>query len=272
MTHTHIISTSVFLLSLTVLLSSSTVLAEPKDSKSLAQEIANPLTTMVIVPIQYEYNDNIGPEDEGSRHNLFVQPIIPFEVNDEWNLITRTIVPFIDQQDIFPGAGDQSGVGDITASFFLSPVEPAGGYWIHGWGPVFQLDTASDDYLGFEENGIGLSYVGLTVDGPKTYGFLTNHIYSAEGSLGDTYSNTFIQPFFDYTTEGAMTFELTSESAYNWNDDQWSIPITLTASQYFEVGGQALLLGGGVKYWLKSADSDPEDWSLNINLYLLFPR
>ena len=192
------------------------------ESKDLAQEIANPLTTMIMGPFQLEYNENIGPEDDGTRTTMFVQPIVPFELSDDWNLITRTILPIIEQDDIFPGAGKQSGLGDVTESLFFSPSEPTENGWIQGFGPVFQIDSATDDYLGFEEQGVGLSYIALTVDGPKTYGILTNQIYSIEGHVGVTYSNTFIQPFYDYTTEGAMTIELTSESNYNWNDDQWS--------------------------------------------------
>jgi hypothetical protein len=243
-----------------------------KSSKDLAQEIANPLTTMIMVPVQFEYNENIGPTDDGTRSTIFVQPIIPFELNDDWNLITRTIVPFIEQDDIFPGAGSQRGVGDISESLFFSPTKPTDSGWITGYGPYFQLDTATDDYLGYEEHGVGGSFIALKVDGPFTYGFLTTQVYSAEGHLGGAYSNTFVQPFLDYTTEGAMTFELTSETNYNWNSDDWSIPLTLTASQYFEVGGQPLLIGGGFKYWLESAPGDPEGLSLNINLYLLFPK
>ncbi|QBY06093.1 transporter [Thalassotalea sp. HSM 43] len=246
--------------------------AEKPNSKDLAQEIANPLTTMVIVPIQTEYNDNIGPEDDGTRTTIFVQPIIPIELNEDWNLITRTILPIIQQDDIFPGAGSQSGIGDISESLFFSPTEPTDNGWIMGYGPYVQLDTASDDYLGFDEHGIGGSFIALTVDGPRTYGFLATQYYSAEGSIGDSYSNFFIQPFYDYTTEGAMTIELTSESNYNWNEDQWSIPLTITASQYFEVSGQPILFGGGFKYWLESAPGDPEGLSLNLNLYLLFPK
>jgi hypothetical protein len=34
--------------------------------------------------------------------------VIPFKLNDDWNLITRTIVPIIEQKDIFPGSGSQS--------------------------------------------------------------------------------------------------------------------------------------------------------------------
>jgi len=243
-----------------------------EDAKNLAQSAVNPLTTTMTVPIQFEYNENIGPTDDGTRSTVFLQPLLPFKMNEDWYLISRTIIPLIEQKDIFPGAGKQSGLGDITQSFFFSPQKPTKSGWSQGAGPVLQIDSATDDYLGFEENGLGLSYIGVNLDGPKLYGFLVNHIYSVEGSVGNTYSNTFLQPFFDYTTDDALTIELTSESNYNWKDDKWSIPLTLTASQFFMVGKQPLLIGGGFKYWLESAAADPEGWSLNLNLYLLFPK
>ncbi|WOH38643.1 transporter [Thalassotalea fonticola] len=246
--------------------------SQAQENKELAQEIANPLTTMIMVPVQFEYNENIGPVDDGTRSTIFVQPIIPFELSEDWNLITRTIVPIIQQDDIFPGAGSQQGIGDISESLFFSPDKPTENGWITGYGPYLQFDSATDDYLGFEEHGFGGSFIALRVDGSKTYGFLANQVYSAEGHIGGTYSNTFIQPFFDYTTEGAMTIELTSETNYNWNNDEWSIPLTLTASQFFMVGEQPILVGGGFKYWLESAPGDPEGMSLNLNLYLLFPK
>ena len=242
------------------------------DDKALAQGAVNPLTTTITVPIQVEYNENIGLEDDGTRTTVFVQPIIPFELNEDWNLITRTIFPIIEQKDIFPGAGTQSGLGDITETLFFSPAQPTESGWTYGAGPVIQLDTATDDYLGLDEHGLGLSYIALKTDDSQLYGFLVNQLYSVEGHLGDTYSNLFIQPFYDYTTEGLITFELTSESNYNWNREEWSIPITLTASQFMMMGDLPILVGGGVKYWVESTDTDPEGLSLNFNLYLLFPR
>lgn len=244
---------------------------QSKSSKDMAQNAVNPLTTTITVPIQFEYNEKIGPEDDGTRSTVFVQPIVPFDLGDDWNLITRTIVPFIEQDDIFPGAGSQQGIGDISESLFFSPDDTIGG-WTLGFGPYLQFDTATDDYLGFDEHGAGASFIALKVDGHLQYGFLTTQMYSIEGHVGGAYSNTFIQPFFDYTTDGGLTWELTSESNYNWNDDQWSIPVTVTASQFFMVGDQPILLGGGFKYWVESGPMDPEGVSLNINLYLLFPK
>jgi hypothetical protein len=243
-----------------------------ESDKALAQGATNPLTTTITVPIQVEYNDNIGPDDDGTRTTVFVQPIIPFELNEDWNLITRTIFPIIEQKDIFPGAGTQSGLGDITATLFFSPTQPTESGWTQGAGPVIQINTATDDYLGLDEHGLGLSYIALKTDDSQLYGFLVNQLYSVEDHLGDTYSNFFIQPFYDYTTEGLVTFELTSESNYNWNEEEWSVPITFTASQFMTIGGLPILVGGGVKYWVESTDTDPEGLSLNLNLYLLFPK
>ena len=53
--------------------------------------------------------------------------MVPFSLNEDWNVISRTIVPLVDQSDIFPGAGGQSGLGDIVQSVFFSPVAPTEG-------------------------------------------------------------------------------------------------------------------------------------------------
>lgn len=77
---------------------------------------------------------------------LNIQPVIPFSISEDWNLITRTIVPLVDQQDI-PAGSDQSGLGDIVQSFFFSPKAPVGG-WILAAGPVGLYPTATDETLG----------------------------------------------------------------------------------------------------------------------------
>ncbi len=98
-------------------------LAEP-DAAELAKELANPVSSLVSVPLQVNVDDNIGALDEGSRVAFVVQPVIPFSLNEDWNLISRTIVPLIRQHDIFPGSGSQSGTSAIPIqSLFFSPVK-----------------------------------------------------------------------------------------------------------------------------------------------------
>jgi len=91
------------------------------DAADLALQLANPVSALISVPLQLNFEDNIGPLDEGSRVSLNVQPVVPFSLNEDWNLISRTIIPVIDQKDIFPGSGSQSGLGDTVQSLFFSP-------------------------------------------------------------------------------------------------------------------------------------------------------
>jgi len=118
------------------------------------------------MPLQLNFDDNIGPLDQGSRVTLNIQPVIPITLNEDWNLISRTILPVISQKDIFPGSGSQSGLGDTIQSLFFSPAEPTASGWIWGAGPAFLLPTASDDLLGTGKWGAGPTAVALKQQGP----------------------------------------------------------------------------------------------------------
>ncbi len=76
-----------------------------------AQELTNPFANLVTVPVQMNLDRNIGPSDDGTKLTTNVHPVIPFDVSESWNLITRSIIPVIHRDDLFPGAGSESGLG-----------------------------------------------------------------------------------------------------------------------------------------------------------------
>ena len=246
--------------------------AQAQDT-DLAKKLANPISSLISVPFQLNYDSNIGPADDGERFVLNIQPVIPTSLNADWNLITRVILPVTSQDDIFPGAGDQFGLGDTTVSVFLSPVKPAFGKWIWGVGPVAVLPTATDDLLGGEKWGLGPTAVVLTQSGPWTVGALANQVWSVTGDGDRTdINNTFLQPFVSYTTATAWTYTLNTESSYDWEADEWSVPINAQVSRLTRIGKQPVSFGVGARYWANSSPTGPEGWGARAFMTFLFPK
>jgi len=239
----------------------------------LAKKLSNPVANLISVPLQYNYDENMGPNEEGSISKLNIQPVIPLTLNKDWNLITRTIVPLVDQDDLpVKGQGD-SGLGDTTASQFFSPKEPTANGWIWGAGPVEYLPTASEDTLGAEKWGLGPTVVVLKQDGPWTVGGLANHIWSVTGDDDRSDINaTYLQPFVTYNTKTKTTLSLNTESTYDWESEEWSVPVNAMVSQLFKVGSQIMQFGLGARYWAESTEYGPEDWGLRVQLTFLFPE
>jgi len=243
------------------------------DNSELAKKLANPVAALISVPLQLNYDQDIGVSDTGERWTLNIQPVVPFGISENWNLISRTILPVIWQNEIFAGAGDQAGTGDVVQSLFFSPKEPTGRGWIWGAGPVFLLPTGSDDLLTADKWGAGPTAVVLRQQGPWTYGVLTNHIWSFAGDDDrDDVNSTFLQPFLSYTTPSAWTFTLNSESTYNWIDEEWLLPLNALVSKVVTISGQLVSLGAGLRYWADSPDSGPNGLGFRLIITLLFPK
>jgi len=260
---------------LSSLLAALSVLATAAHADSdadLAKKLANPISALISVPFQYNADSDIGSAN-GNKTTLNIQPVYPFEMSKDWNIISRTILPVVSQHDVSGYSGDQSGLGDTTQSLFFSPKQPTAGGMVWGVGPVFLIPTATEPELGAEQWGLGPTGVALIQKGPWTYGGLANHIWSVGGdNSAPSISSTFLQPFVSYITPTKTTFTLNSESTYNWKTSQWSVPVNGGISQLFKGGNTPMSIGAFLRYYLRSPDSGPHGWGLRIVYVLLFPK
>jgi hypothetical protein len=242
------------------------------DSRELAKQLSNPVASLISVPFQFNYDEGFGPND-GERVTLNIQPVIPISLNNDWTMISRTIMPVIWQNDIAGPSGEQSGLGDITQSLFFSPANPGPAGIVWGTGPVFLVPTATDDLLGGGKWGAGPTAVVVKQIDGWTFGALANHIWSfaGDGDRADV-SSTFLQPFVSYTTADAWTFGVNLESTYNWETEDWSVPVNFTAAKLTKIGRHPVSFTAGVRYWAESPESGPDGLGFRGVVTFLFPK
>ena len=241
------------------------------EAAKLAKELSNPISSLISVPLQSNWDFGIGPND-ATRYTLNVQPVIPIALSADLNLIVRTIMPIIDAESPAPGVPSASGLGDITQSFFFSPSKPTDSGWIWGVGPAFLYPSATDELLGSGKVCAGPTAVFLKQESGWTVGLLANQLWSFAGEGDRSEVNaTFIQPFVSYTTKTHTTCALNTETTYDWTQQQWTVPLNLMVSQLFKVGDLPLQLTVGGRYYADAPSGGP-DWGLRMVLTFLFPK
>ncbi|HEY8948135.1 MAG TPA: hypothetical protein VIM56_04545 [Rhizomicrobium sp.] len=243
--------------------------AQAQNESDLANKLSNPVSDLISVPLQFNYDCCAGPKD-GDRITLNIQPVVPFHISNDWNLIVRTILPVIDQQETFAGQGDHFGLGDTTQSFFFSP-NPAPGGIIWGVGPAFLWPTGTDSTVGSGKWGLGPTLVALKQSHGWTYGILANHIWSYGGQRDrPNISNTFLQPFVGYTWPDTTGITFNTESTYNWESEQWTVPLNLVVSHIYKFGSQPISFQLGARYYASTV-SDGSRWGARFAVVFLFP-
>jgi hypothetical protein len=241
------------------------------STEALAQAAQNPVANLISLPFQFNFNFAVGTEDR-TQTVLNIQPVIPVQLNPEWNLITRTIVPVIWQPEIAPGTESATGLGDTTLSLFLSPAEPKGLIW--GAGPALLFPTATDEVLGTGQWGAGPSFVGLKVQGHWVYGALINNIWSFTGQSDRPSVNLMtLQPFVNYNYPTGWYLTSAPILTANWEGEsgqKWTVPVGAGVGRIFTVGKQPVNASLAGYYNVEHPDL-AANWQLRFQVQLLFP-
>ena len=241
------------------------------DAAELAKELANPIASLISVPLQNNADFGIG-QWEGTRNTLNVQPVIPLSLTKDLNLITRVILPVVSQYSITGPGEKQSGLSDAVLSGFICPKATRNGLtW--GAGPVLLLPVGTEDVLSTKKFGIGPTAVALRQSGSWTYGALINQIWSVAGASDrPDVSQLFFQPFLVRNWASGAGAGLNFESRQNWQADQKTPWFNPFVNGVTSIGKQKIQLGLGPRFNIMAPENAKANWGVRAVLVLLFPK
>jgi hypothetical protein len=237
----------------------------------LAKKLANPVAALISVPFEYTWDTKAGVNEQGDKNYLTLKPVVPISINQEWNLISRTVMPLVKQSNITPGT-TQSGVADITQSFFFSPKAPTSDGLIWGVGPIISIPT-DETGLSSKQWGTGPTGVLLKQSGTYTFGLLAFNLYGlGNPDAGmNKLNNLFLQPFVTKQLGQGLSVSSNLESSYDWTADKWTVPLNLSVAQVMKVGNQPISFSVGARYFIERPESAP-NWGLRATATFLFPK
>jgi hypothetical protein len=246
--------------------------SEGEKTRALAEAAQNPVAKLISVPFQNNFNGVIGPNDV-VQYDLNIEPVIPIGLSDDWNLITRTIIPIINQPSPAPGVPSAFGLGDINPQFYLSPAK-ANKDFIWGIGPMFTLPTATDSILGSGKYSAGPCAVALSMQGHFVFGALVNQEWSFAGWGDRRISSFLLEPFVNYNfshgwylvSAPIMTADWTADS-----NDRWTVPLGGGVGKIQRFGKLPLNLQLQAFGNVIRPSIGPE-WQLRLQIQFLFPK
>ena len=243
--------------------------APANEAAELAKKLANPIASLISVPFQNNTFYGIGSL-KGTQNIMNFQPVVPFKINENLNLITRYIIPIVTQYNITGENASQSGLGDATISAFLSPSNTKKGVtW--GVGPAFLVPIATNMYLGTGKFGIGPTAVVLKQANGFTYGALANQIWSVAGqSDRAAVSQLFVQPFFTYNWKSGAGIGLVGSITQNWEAKTNATTITIPLTGITKFGKQIIQLGAGPQ--IPISGKPIADFGWRAQVVLIFPK
>lgn len=244
-----------------------------EDAEALAKAAQNPIANLISLPFQNNTTFGAGPSGDGTPNVLNIQPVVPVPLSEDLLLVTRTIVPVINQPASATGQGSAFGLGDINPQFYFVPISKGRITW--GVGPTFVLPTATDDVLGQGKWSAGPAAVVVVTTERMVFGAVGNNIWSfASASDRESVNQLLVQPFVNYNLDNGWYLVSAPIITSNWKakgSEQWTVPIGGGFGRVFAIGDQKVNASLQA-YWNAVKPDAAGDWTLRAQFQFLFPR
>ena len=261
----------IVLMSLTVLFADIQP-TRAQESPDIAKQAQNPIASLISVPLESDFNPHTGAKKKDS-YVFEMKPVVPFRLSNDWNLITRTIIPVIQVPDLAPGVRGTGGLGDVQESLFLSPTKAGRVIW--GAGPVISFPTATESILGTKKLSLGPTVVVLRSQGHWLFGSLVQNLFSVAGPSGRPDVNQMLlQPFVNYNLPHKWYLTSSPIITASWearSSERWVVPVGGGVGKIVHLGKQPV--NAYTQFFRNVQRPDgTSSWSARFNMTFLFPK
>jgi hypothetical protein len=243
-----------------------------QGTSEVAKQAQNPIANVISVPLENDFYPHTGIDKDDS-YVLEMKPVVPFKLGNDWNLITRTIIPIVQVPDLSPTIQGTSGLGDIQTSLFFSPAKVDKIIW--GAGPVISLPTATEDILGTKKTSIGPTAVALTIQGHWLFGTLVQNLFSVAGPRERPDVNQMLmQPFVNYNLRHGWYLTSSPIITANWEvsgNNRWTVPVGGGVGRIVHFGKIPVSTYAQVFRNVQRPDGTT-GWSTRFQMQFLFPK
>ena len=244
--------------------------AATPSASELAAELSNPNSSVATLNFknQFRWFDGDLP-DAGSQSSftLLFQPALPFVLESGAKVFWRPAIPLLVNQPQFNGAAggfeEETGLGDIAMDIAYAPKTEGG--LIVAFGIITSLPTATND-LGSDRYTLGPELLIGKATPTAVYGLFPNHQWDIGGSGEADINLTTIQAFYTYLPGGGWNVGSGPIITYDWNSEQWTVPLQINAGKTVAFGGRPWKLSAEVNYYVEKADTFGPEWMIGINI------
>ncbi len=245
----------------------------------IAKEAQDPLSGLILLPIQYTYTSNVKRVGKPVQIGL-AQPTFPIDVSDRWKIITHTLIPYVSVPDII-GDKTTSGLSNITFQALLSAKNQGTFSW--GLGGSLMLPTAADTEplswtntpTGYDTWAAGPSILGVYKEGQWVAGALFNQMWSFAGSPKVNLNTLQVQPFVFYNLGDGYSLGYMPIISVDWTKsagESTMLPVGLQFGKLFMIGGVFPLgVSVGGSYNAIRPEYAPES-SVSLQLFFVLPK
>ncbi len=257
--------------------------AAAKSLSDINKKLSNPVSDIWSITFQQNsFRVDPGPGESGRwSTNLLLQPVLPVSVTDDWNLITRPVVPLFVSQP-HPEVGRPSAIGrstafgDISLFQLISPSPKLAGGWLLGAGPTWTFPSAPSDFTGAGKWQVGPAGIVGYLSDKWILGALVQNWWSFAGDDDRSeVASMNLQPIASYFLKDGWSVGYSGSILANWKNDSsdvWTVPIGASVAKVTKLGKVPVRFALGLQWMPIQPDRYGQEWNIQLIIAPVLPK